>query len=146
MKFNVGDKVLEKNHLELLFNPYHKKRYRESLIKTVTEANEDYFSIHKPSSGYETAIEQGFSAGMNEHMIYRQSSGNCFSWSSKTRLFHLLEDKEEITSIIKTIGEENFNKDEEFILDQIELLKNDLTNKRKTFEGDLLVNLGIINA
>lgn len=112
MKYNVGDKVIERDNLYLLFNPYWDKENRH--FSTVTEANETYFSIYKPSC-YESAIEEGLSCGANEYMVFYQSTGRTKNWASSTTLFHMEKDRDLILEIVNKLQLETMAKELETI-------------------------------
>lgn len=144
MRYKVGDKVLNEQDLIFLFNPYHKEEYRKYLISTVTEANDEYFTIYKPSRGFTSAIEEGKSAGINEYMVFKQSNGKTICWASQTRILHLVNDKNYIVNKIKRIGRNSFLEDEDFLLKKIESTKLILQNKKEQYESDLIKNLSLI--
>lgn len=144
MKYQVGDKVLSERDLELLFNPYWKDKYRESLLKTVTEANDKYFSIYKPSR-YDSAIKEGLSCGANEYMIFYQESGNTKNWASKERLLHLVHDHQEIVNKIANIGNKTFEEKDTRIKNEIKQLQESLQRNIETYKNDIEVNLALIS-
>lgn len=144
MKYKAGDKVLSERDLDLLFNPYWKDKYRKSLLKTVTEANDKYFSIYKPSR-YNSAIEEGLSCGANEYMIFYQESGNTRNWASKERLLHLVNDHDEIVNKIKSIGNKAFEEKDIRIKNEIKQLQESLQRNIETYQNDMEVNLALID-
>ena len=144
MKYQVGDKVLSERDLELLFNPYWKNDYRRSLLKTVTEANDQYFSIYKPSR-YDSAIKEGLSCGVNEYMIFYQKSGNTKNWASKERLLHLEHDHEEIINRIKQIGDKAFKGKDTRIKNGIKQLQESLQRNIDTYQSDMEINLALVS-
>lgn len=146
MKYNVGDKVIEESDIDLLFNPYWKDDYRKSLIKIVTEANEKYFSIYKPSGDrYKTAIEEGLSCGANQYMIFYQESGRTVNWASKTKLLHLEKDKELIVKMIEELGEKTFKENDKRLKDKIIYYKTERERLNKQYQEDLEINLKLIS-
>ena len=144
MKYQVGDKVLSERDLDLLFNPYWKDKYRKSLLKTVTEANDKYFSIYKPSR-YDSAIEEGLSCGANEYMIFYQESGNTKNWASRERLLHLIHDHDEIVNRITNIGNKAFEEKDISIKNQISLSQNALQRNIDIHQSDMQINLALVS-
>lgn len=144
MKYNVGDKVLYEGDLELLFNPYHKAKYRNGLIHVVTEADEDYFTIFKPSSGYETAIKEGLSCSANAYTLFRQETGETLDSARKERLLHLLHDTEDIMQRIREIGEQGFKEKDDFFTEQINRAKTQKEHAKETYESDMKINLRLV--
>jgi len=144
LKYQVGDKVLSERDLDLLFNPYWKDKYRKSLLKTVTEANDKYFSIYKPSR-YDSAIEEGLSCGANEYMIFYQESGNTKNWASRERLLHLIHDHDEIVNRITNIGNKAFEEKDISIKNQISLSQNALQRNIDIHQSDMQINLALVS-
>lgn len=145
MKYNVGDKVIEESHIDFLFNPYWKDKYRESLIRIVTEANEKHFTIYNKSSGrYNSTIEEGLSCGMNEYMIFFQSNGKTVNWASKTKYLHLEKDREQIIKTIRELGEKTFKEKDIRFKNQIIYYKNQRELNKKQYQDDLEINLKLI--
>lgn len=150
-KFKVGDKVINKTDLDFLFNPYHKESYRKKLIQTVTEANDKFFSIYKPTGRYTSVIKQALTAGANNFMIFNQSDGTCFCWASRGKMLHVSKDKEYIVSRIQSIGmaklkEEKANIQSNIVSLQIRLdtLQTSLANTEKAFINDMSINLNLL--
>jgi len=79
MKYNIGDKVVRKSNLTMLFNPYHKAEKRRGLIHTITEATETLFTIYTDNGIYKSALENARSFGINQYIAYRQESGGCLT-------------------------------------------------------------------
>jgi hypothetical protein len=144
LKYQVGDKVLLEKDLDLLFNPYWKDKYRKSLLKTVTEADDKYFSIYKPNR-YNSAIEEGLSCGANEYMIFYQESGNTRNWASRERLLHLVHDHEEIVKRIKSIGNKTFEEKDLGIKNDIKRLQESLQRNLEMYQKDMEINLALVN-
>jgi hypothetical protein len=144
MKYNVGDKVLDKSDLEFLFNPFWKEKYRKNLLKTVTEADDKYFTIYKPNRDrYNSAIEEGLSCGANEYMVFYQSSGRTRNWASNTTLLHAEKDKDFIINFIKELGEKTFIKNDTSLENEIKRRERDRVELKETYGKDLIENLKI---
>ena len=142
MKYNVGDKVVDQDNLKFFFNPFwsNEKRYCE----VVTEANEKYFSIYKPSS-YNSALEEGLSCGANEYMVFYQETGKTKNWASSKTLLHMVKDKEEILSIIKSCGENYIQTEKESYDRDVQFAKMKLDRANKFYEESNYKNLDFLN-
>lgn len=145
MRYKVGDRVIEGDKINLLFNPYHKKDARERCIHEVLEANDRYFSIYKPSNGCTSAIKEGLSCGANEYMIFHQDTGYSKNWAGRTRYLHLKHDKELIRGMIVDIGKMQYNEEHKRISDEIEYRKNLLDQIWSRYIEDLNTNLSLID-
>lgn len=144
MKFNIGDKVIKEDDLDFLFNPYWKDKYRKSLIQTVTEANDKVFAIYNEKGRYNSTIENGYSCGMNNYLIYFQLSGYQDSWPHPTKLLHLEKDKEYIINKVENIGKETYEKDNQNVERQIAYYKAEKKRINEIYLKDLEDNLNLI--
>jgi len=140
MKYNIGDKVVKEDQLEYLYNPYWKKDKRASLIKTVTEATENLFTIYNDKGYCNSTIENGMSCGANNYLIYHQESGKCYNWCSSDRLLHLDKDKDYIRHIIETIGVNQLNKDVSRMEAEIKSKKYWIAKYKEEYDKDLRIN------
>jgi hypothetical protein len=144
MKYNTGDKVISEEDLDFLFNPFWKEKYRKSLIRTVTEANENEFTIYNDKGRYNSTLENGHSCGMNSYLIFFQSSGKQNNYPCPIKLLHLKEDRSYIIEKINEIGEKYFNEENKHIEEQIKYYVNLKEKSREVYEKDLKTNLELI--
>lgn len=144
MKYNIGDKVIKEKDLDFLFNPYWKDNYRKGLIRVVTEANEKEFTIYNNKGYYESILKNGHSCGMNNYLIFFQSSGRQYSYPSPDVLLHLEKDKEYIKNKIKEIGEKTFKEDDERYKNNIAMYEKYRTKNKETYIKDLEYNLNLV--
>ena len=140
MKYNVGDRVVDKSDLTMLFNPFWKKEKRMRLMQIVTEANEKLFTVYNNKGHYKSTLENALSCGAHEYLAYHQNSGNCYSWSDQTRLLHLEHDKEEIREIMESDGAKHYNEDVDRHERTIALHKTSLEQTHETYAEDLQIN------
>ncbi len=144
MKYKIGDRVLNEQHLEFLFNPYHKNRYIKNLISIVTESTNDYFTVYDDSVGYNSTIEKGLSAGINNYLVYRQSDGRVYCWASKSRLLHVDKDKEYIIKKLNKIKTKNWQEEKCRIETKISSLELEMNRKETAFQNDLNAALSLL--
>ena len=145
MRYKVGDRVIEGDKINLLFNPYHKKDARERCIHEVLEANDKYFSIYEPSDRYASVIKEGLSCGMNEYMIFHQDTGYSKNWAGRTRYLHLKHDKELIRGMIISVGKTQYDEDFNRITKEIKYRQELLKQIKSRYVEDLDANLSLID-
>lgn len=136
MKYNIGDKVINKEYIEFLFNPFWKKDYRKMIIRTVKDANESLFTVDE-------SIEYGCKCGSNEYVLHNQINGRQH-YGNRIYL-HLIEDHDEIVKLISDIGKENYKNNKAFIMDKINRANADKKELKETFEEDMKVAMDLIN-
>src|SRR5690606_32307498 len=91
MKYNIGDKVIEKGNISFLFNPFWKDDYRKGFVRTVADASDEYFTVSE-------TIKYGFKCGANNYVLHFQSNGKQY-YGNKVYL-HLVKDHDEIIELI----------------------------------------------
>jgi hypothetical protein len=136
MKYNIGDKVINKENISYLFNPFWKDNYRKGLIQKVKDASEEYFTVSQ-------TVEYGFICGANNYVLHYQSSGKQY-YGNKIYL-HLIKDHNEIIELINKIGSEKFKKEDDFITDKINRAIYEKERLRETFDDDLKIATELVN-
>jgi hypothetical protein len=135
MIYNIGDKVIDKENISFLFNPFWKDDYRKTLVETVFDANEEYFTAMK-------SIEYGCRCGANEYVLHYQTNGRQ-RFGNKTYL-HLMKDHEEIVALINQIGSERYKKNDDFITDKINTAIIEKETLLRTYNDDLQIALELV--
>ena len=138
--YKVGDKVVDEGELKFLFNPYWKDSKRKNLIQTVTEANEELFTVYDNKGYYDTTLQNALSCGANEFLAFYQGSGSSRSWCSKKRLLHLEQDKERIREIVSKNGKTQHYKEMDSYSREIDGLIAEKRKKRVEYQNELKIN------
>jgi len=134
--------VVDRDNLDFFFNPFWSNEKR--CYSIVTEANEKYFSIYKPSR-YGSAIEEGLSCGANEYMVFYQETGKTKNWASSTILLHVEKDKDKILEIIKNTGNATILKETESIKRERDYLESKLAIIQRRYEENMKLSLEFVN-
>lgn len=145
MKYNVGDLVVFKGDLELLFNPFYKDETRRHMVKKVTEADEKFFTIYNEKGIEKSVLKNAFSCGMYEYMAFMQSTGMCYSWTDRNKLLHLEKDKDEICSIVMNVGRSQFEKDIYRYENEIESAKSRIERAKEVYALDVDSNCKLLD-
>lgn len=135
MKYNIGDKAIDKENISFLFNPYWKDDYRKGFVKTVVDANEEYFTVTE-------SIDYGCKCGANNYVLHFQSSGRQY-YGNRIYL-HLVKDHDEIIGLINQIGNDIYKKDDNFITDKINRATADKKRLHDTFINDLKIAIELV--
>jgi|GEM_PF-4889731 len=144
MKYNVSDKVVKISDLQLLFNPYHKESYRKNLIRTVTEANESYFTTYTNKDRCNSIIENAKSCGINNYMAFHQETGDCLSGFINDKLLHLEKDSDIIMNIMAKVGLQIYEKDMQHHYNEIKYHQSMLKSVQDTYTEDFRINMELL--
>lgn len=106
-KYNVGDKVINLSSLSLWDNSINFEQFKNSFIKTVTSANEKYFSV----TAYNVDNFINFDR-MNDQYVFNQKDGSRRepSYTIDTHLYHFVHDHDRIVAFVKKKIAESFDK------------------------------------
>ena len=144
MKYNVGDKVVNTRDLSMLFNPYYKGAARARLIQTVTEADDQLFSVNDNRGNYCSTIAHAKSAGSNQYLARFQSSGMCYSGCSRDKLLHLEKDRDEIKRLVETAGNKQFQEDHKTYFERATYYQAMLKRTEDMYDEDMAVNFELL--
>lgn len=97
-KYNVGDKVIDLSNLSLWDNTMHFGQFENSLIKVVTFASEEYFSV----TSFDVTQPMSYMPCNNQYMFY-QKDGKCRDYvpSRDNSLYHFVHDHQRVVDFIK---------------------------------------------
>lgn len=97
-RYNVGDKVIDLSNISLWDNTIHFGQFESSLIKVVTFASEEYFSV----TSFDVTQPMSYMPYNNQYMFY-QKDGTCRDYmpTRDNTLYHFVHDHERVVTFIK---------------------------------------------
>lgn len=106
-RYNVGDKVIDLSELSLWDNTMHFSKFEKSLIKVVTFASEEYFSV----TSFDVTKPMNFEPRNNQYMFH-QKDGKCreYTYSIDNSLYHFVHDHQRVVAFIKKKMADSFEK------------------------------------
>lgn len=127
MKYNIGDKVINRSYIFFFSNWFHYKEKMILSVSIVKQANKEWFSL------YEDFDMEDFSS-MNSHKRCTQSGGVQNIVSYPHRFLHCEKDKGEINLLIRNHFEAQYEEVEKEIARQIIITKDEI----ETLEDKLI--------
>lgn len=121
--FNVGDKVINLSELSLWDNVYHFEKFENNFIRTVTSANERYFSI----DSFDVNQNKYF-FDYDRYHVYCQEDGKWCDYNptSITTLYHFERDKDKVIAHLNKLFSDALQKSDDEDAKEIQSLESQI--------------------